>query len=320
MALVHSTVDDSQIHNQSLRAFLHQRARHWRYSELTLDPHKCIDLPKDYSQEFDGVPPRDTAAVKKTAKHIRWNEVLPASDPVTATAHALHHLTIAATSPKKEKVSSEASDAVTAWSSGQVVVCPTFAGGEESVAECVFTNPTVQQAILAFFEEVAQDPENYRNPDVKIYTDIPKPTPNNPLELSVDNSTTSSQPLPSEMTPEHAELDEARHNLLEMRIALDACPADIQELAPGRARLAHKIQAKKIEIEHLEKRALATGALRAGEAADQRENWKPQTEGPKVPFAGSMVDSELLKAAGLFETAKAELEKLGEGDEEKAFI
>jgi len=319
MALVHSTVDDSQIQHPGLRAFLHQRARQWRYSSLTLSPHQCIDLPTDYNQDFHGELPRGTAAIMKSTKHISWNELLPASEPAAAAANALQRLTIAPAPPKEENASSEASNVVTEWTSGQVVVCPTFAGGENAVAECVFTNPIVQQAILSFFEEVAQDPGNYRNPDLALCTEPPQPFPENPLELSADSITTSIRPLPSEMTPEYADLDQARHTLLEMCIAFDACPTGIQELAPGRARLAHKIQSQERQVAHLEKKALAMSGLRAGEAVTQRENWRPQIEGPKVPFAGSLVDSELLKAAGLYETAEAELTKHGKGGE-KAFV
>jgi hypothetical protein len=35
-------------------------------------------------------------------------------------------------------------------------ICPTFGGGDTSVGECVFIQSIVQNAILNFFEEVAQ--------------------------------------------------------------------------------------------------------------------------------------------------------------------
>lgn len=37
------------------------------------------------------------------------------------------------------------------------------------------------------------------------------------------------------------------------------------------------------------------------EKAREGHVWKPQVEGPQVAFAGTMVDSRLLKAAGLME-------------------
>ena len=58
-----------------------------------------------------------------------------------------------------------------------------------------------------------------------------------------------------------------------------------------------------------------------------------QVEGPKVPFAGTMVDSELLKAAGLVESAEEGLglsagagavqdqyARGGHEDDEKAYV
>ncbi|KAF2856463.1 hypothetical protein T440DRAFT_411346 [Plenodomus tracheiphilus IPT5] len=318
MALVSSTLDDSQIQHPSVKAFLQQRAREWRYADITTDPFQCIDLPKDYIQRLQSAPARDESSIMKSAQHIHWDEALPTSGPFSTVVKALHSLTLGAAAPRGENVSATA-DMSTEWSTGPIAICPTFAGGEETVAECVFTNRTVQHAILSFFEEVAQDPGNYHNPGMKVFTEAPQPSPDNPLELSPDVNNTK-QSLPLEMSPEHIEIDEARQDLADMCIALDACPVGISELAEGRERLTKKIHDKRVELEDLEKKALAKGGLRAGEAAAKRENWKPQAEGPKVPFAGSMVDSELLKAAGLFETAQVELEKLGANEEEKAFI
>ncbi|CBX94918.1 hypothetical protein IAQ61_008360 [Plenodomus lingam] len=317
MALVSSTIDESQIQHPSLRAFLHQRTRQWMYTDATSDPLHCVGLPNDYSPN-KSFP--NGSRIMNSAQHIHWNEDLPTSRPLRAMASRLHRLALGTTALKEKKVSKTAAVPYTEWSTEQVIVCPTFAGGEESVAECIFTNYTVQHAILSFFEEVAQNPENYCNPDMKVHAEAPQPSPDNPLELSADDINPTIQTLPSEMTPEHIELDEARRSLVEMCIALEACPADKPELAPGREKLSKKVHDKRAEVDRLEKKALAKGGLKAGEAVEKRENWKPQAEGPKVPFAGSMVDSELLKAAGLFETAQTELEKLDGSVEEKAFV
>jgi hypothetical protein len=79
------------------------------------------------------------------------------------------------------------------------------------------------------------------------------------------------------------------------------------------------------------------GLIVPGEEREEKKkkggNWKMQVEGPKVPFAGTMVDSELLKAAGLVESAEEGLglsagagavqdqhARGGHEDEEKAFV
>ncbi|KAF1838529.1 hypothetical protein BDW02DRAFT_623974 [Decorospora gaudefroyi] len=314
---IHSLIDDSQIKNPQLRAFLHQRARQWKYTDVTSNPLHCTHLPDDYEEDLKNHPPLDSSSIMKSAKHIAWHEnVRKAEEGVmSAVTNALHRFAVSVSATKKKDLVPEAPDAPTEWASGQAVVCPTFAGGDNSVAECVFTDSTVQNAILSFFEEVAQDPETYRNPAMEIHNKAPQPTPDNPLVLSADHVDIDFAALPAEMSPEQAELDSARQKLAEMRIEFDACPVGVQELEKGRDKLAKNIIKMQTKVEELEKKALGHGGLKAGEAVEKRENWKPQTEGPKVPFAGTMVDSELLKAAGLVESAKG-----GEGDEEKAFI
>ncbi|KAF1947155.1 hypothetical protein EJ02DRAFT_136032 [Clathrospora elynae] len=323
MALVHSLIDDSQIKVPKIRAFLHQRVRQWKYTDLTSNPLHCTDLPEDYEEHLKSHPLPNTPSVMKSAEHISWYDDLPKPEPLSVIAKALHRLAFTA-SALKEDPAPTVPDTSDVWASGQTVICPTFAGGEISEGECVFTDPSVQNAILTFFEEVAQDPENYRNPAHKIYTEAPRPTPDSPLAFSTDETDVNFPTVAPEMTPEQAELDVARDMLAEMRVALSACPTNVPELEKGRERLVKKIQNMEVAIGDLEKAALGHGGLRAGEAQDKRENWKPQTEGPKVPFAGTMVDSELLKAAGLVETAKKKLKELGggggEADEEKAFI
>ncbi|CAO2657748.1 Nn.00g038740.m01.CDS01 [Neocucurbitaria sp. VM-36] len=321
MALIHSSIDDSQIKDPSVRALLHQRTRHWKYSDMTLDPLHCTDLPDDYEDGLKHEPSQEASSTRNSTKRICWSEDLPVPAPMSTLTKALHRLAVSVATPRNEAAALVASDTCTGWSTGQSVICATFAGGNEPSGECVFTNPAVQHAILSFFEEVAQDPENYRNPDIKIYTEAPQPSPEKALALSADDPNIFSyESVLPEMTPEQAELDEERQKLNEMRIALHACPLNVQELEAGRERLVKRIQDKEVEIDALEKKALAGGGLKAGEALDQRENWKPQKEGPKVAFAGTMVDSELLKAAGMFDTANQELDKLGDGDDQKAFF
>lgn len=206
------------------------------------------------------------------------------------------------------------------WGTGSVP-CPTFAGGREPTGECIFTEPAVQDAILSFFEEVAQDPENYRNPTFITSVYAPRPTVDAPFTLHASATIPEAadvQPAHPMLTPEQLELDEAQTKLADMRIALEACPEDIGVLAKGRGKLVDKIKNQEVLIKTLQVQALSSGSLGVSDSEDAREDWSPKVEGPQVPFAGTMVDSELLRAAGLGRTADEELEKLD--DEEKAFL
>jgi hypothetical protein len=311
MAAIHSLVDNSEVTHPSLKAFLHQRTRQWKYTDMSFNPEQCTELPEDYSSDT----PSQT--VSQDIKPIHWNEELPRSGSLSAITKALHRLAlevIPTTSNNKASSSEWESDAISEWKDASVL-CPTFAGGKESAGECVFTNSSVQHTILSFFEEVAQNPEHYCNPEFTINTDVPNPTADAPFELSADPTVpenSDTQFASSLMAPEQAELDEAHEKLADMRLALNACPEDVDELARGRAKLVGKIMNQEAEIKELQVKALSSGSLRAGEAENLRQDWSPKTDGPQVPFAGTMIDSELLKAAGLGETADEELKKLGD--------
>jgi hypothetical protein len=290
-------------------------------------------------------------------KHISWHESISTGAVPTLTK-ALHHLAVsiipsAHSTTRKE----ENEEKIAEWSSGQAVICPTFAGGNNSVGECIFTYPPVQHAILSFFQDVAQDPLHYRNPPgLKTYIAAPQPSPDHPLALSPINNNGDDDDeiginfgaLTLQMTPEQAELEEARERLAELRVAFTACPDGISELVQGRAKLGKKIKVMETRVEDLENKtnkALLLGGggdhgglIVPGEEREEKDkkkggNWKMQVEGPKVPFAGTMVDSELLKAAGLVESAEEGLglsagagavqdqhARGGHEDEEKAFV
>ncbi|KAF3051657.1 hypothetical protein E8E11_010088 [Didymella keratinophila] len=317
MAVVHAMMDNSEITHPSIKAFLHQRARQWKYSDLSSNATQCTELPDDYIG--------DTPARKSSQdnKPVRWNEYVAETGSLSKIAKTLHNLTLNVVHPTTSNDSaaeSIVSDESSEWKTGSVP-CATFAGGKEPTGECIFTDPPVQRAILDFFEEVAQDPENYHNPAFKTFADIPHPTADAPFALSTDTimqETSEIQMAHHMLTPEQQELEEARSKLVDMRIALSGCPDDVDALAKGRAKLTEKITKQEAAIKDLEVKALSTGSLGAGEAEDERKDWKPKAEGAKVPFAGTMADSELLRAAGLIDTASEELEKLE--DKEKAFI
>ena len=365
MALIHSLVDDSQVKDRRVRTFLHQRTRQWKFSDLTSDPQHCTDLPNSYDQQADQcASPKDTPSIMQSTKHISWHESISTGAVPTLTK-ALHHLAVSITpfahsTTRKE----EDEEKIAEWSSGQAVICPTFAGGNNSVGECIFTYPPVQHAILSFFQDVAQDPLHYRNPPgLKTYTAAPQPSPDHPLALSPinddnngdDDDTGINFRTPTlQMTPEQAELEEARERLAELRVAFTACPDGISELVQGRAKLGKKIKVMETRVEDLENKTNKAllllggggsggggdhgGLIVPGEEREEKDkkkggNWKMQVEGPKVPFAGTMVDSELLKAAGLVESAEEGLglsagagavqdqyARGGHEDDEKAYV
>ncbi|RYN62424.1 hypothetical protein AA0118_g5530 [Alternaria tenuissima] len=369
MALIHSLVDDSQVKDRRVRAFLHQRALQWKFSDLTSDPQHCTDLPNSYDQQADRcASPKDTPSIMQSTKHISWHESI-STGAIPSLTKALNRLAVSITpSTHSTTRKEEDEEKIAEWSSGQAVICPTFAGGNNSVGECIFTYPPVQHAILSFFQDVAQDPLHYRNPPgLKAYTVAPQPSPDHPLALSPinnngdddndDNDDTGVNFGASilQMTPEQAELEEARERLAELRVAFTACPDGISELVQGRAKLGKKIKVMETRVEDLENKtnkALLLGGGGSGGGGDhdglivpgeEREekdkkkggNWKMQVEGPKVPFAGTMVDSELLKAVGLVESAEEGLglsasagagavqdqyARGGHNDEEKAFV
>ena len=326
MALVDSLVADSETKNPQVRAFLRQRSRQWKFSELTSNPLHCISLPDDYNQD-QNCPPSDTISLMHSTKHISWHKDIP-KGPVPTITNALHNIAITVTAANTpDPGPSTEHDSPADWASGLAVPCPTFAGGDNPVGECIFTNSTVQNAILSFFEEVAQDPANYCNPpSLKPFREAPQPTPDNPLALDPFDDGFNFTSTSSLMNPEQSELNDAREMLTELRTELAACPTDVPELEKGRHKLETKVSNMELHVENLEKKALSHGGLAAGEAEKKRENWKPKVEGPKVPFAGTMVDSELLRVTGLMPSAaetKAEtkVEDDGKsGDDEKAFL
>ncbi|KAJ8109211.1 hypothetical protein OPT61_g7628 [Boeremia exigua] len=308
MAMVHTLVENAEATDPSLKAFLHQRTRQWKYTDLSLTPTQCSELPDDYSCK-DLKP-----TIPKDARTIRWNEEL--SNP-GSSSRITNSLSCTALGVVSSTSGNSTSDTDTGseceWGSGSVP-CPTFAGGNEPTGECIFTEAAVQRAILSFFEDVAQDPENYRNPAFTTLADVPQPTVDAPFTLDANATmpaTADIQTASHMMTPQQLELKEARTKLADMRVALSACPEDVDALAKGRAKLVGKITKQEAAVQDLQTKALGSGSLGAGEAEDARQDWSPKVDGPRVPFAGTMVDSELLKAAGLGETASEELERLG---------
>ena len=316
MALVHSLVDNTEIDQPSLKAFLHQRTRQWKYTDLSTNPTQCTELPEDYSSDCQA---KDTA---QGSKPLCWNEQHGSTGVMDSVTETLHRLTLSfKPSIIGDKPASTKSETDSSFEWKSSVLCPTFAGGKDSTGECVFTESEVQHAILDFFEEVAQNPRDYRNPVLTTYGNVPHPTAHAPFGLSADPTVqldSDNQTASPMMTPEQMEVNEARAQLADMRIALGACPDNDQAFAKGRTRLIQKIEKQETTIKELQVKAISSGSQSAGEVEDLRQDWSPKIDGPQVPFAGTLVSSELLKAAGLGETASEELDKPEDG--EKAFI
>ncbi|KAL5401136.1 hypothetical protein PMIN03_011780 [Paraphaeosphaeria minitans] len=146
LAAVQSPVGGHQIHNPDVKTFLFTRARHWETSQHTsADPTQCKASPSNYISKAVSDNP--------TSKEpIDWLETVGggaghrADTPFATTGIREAKVTIAAT---EEPASDDGFVDATP-------LCPSFGGGNTWVGECVFTQSTVQEAVLRFFEDVAQ--------------------------------------------------------------------------------------------------------------------------------------------------------------------
>jgi hypothetical protein len=260
-----------------------------------------MELPKGYSLR------QNTPSNTQVTYHIDWNEKVPKTSVLSNITNTLHSLVVDTASSNEAEEAPADSSTSDSWSNSIAPTCPTFAGGRDSAGECILTDFAVQHAIVEFFEQVAQDPSNYSNPNFKPYSAVPQPSLDDPLALDPDNLYVAGFPsLPPEMSPEQAELGMAREQLEQMKFALSVTPTSSPELQEGRIKLAERIAKQETKVEKMKVQALATGGLKAREGIELRENWKPQAEGEKVEFAGAQVSSNLLKMAGL----------MGENEEE----
>ncbi len=171
MALIHSFVDDITVKNPHTRAFLRQRTRQWKICESTSDPNRCTNLPEDYQQDFGSDSLQHDVAATKT---VSWFENVTRPSVLSQITNKLHERLLNPL-PLDMNTKSVETGKNTEWTISQAVLCPTFAGGMNTVGECVFTDRAVQQAILSFFDEVAQDPTHYRNPNFKLHDQAWKP-------------------------------------------------------------------------------------------------------------------------------------------------
>ncbi|KAF2440256.1 hypothetical protein P171DRAFT_435086 [Karstenula rhodostoma CBS 690.94] len=293
LAVMQSPVGGHQIHNPDVKAFLHTRARHWETSQhSSADPTQCKASPSDHISKAVSDKPASEMP-------IDWLETVEggvghrADTPFANIPEA--KVAIAAT---KEPTSDDGF-------LDSTPLCPTFGGGDTWVGECIFTQSTVQQAVLNFFEDVARDPKGFCNPNFK-----------HDLTIPVDSRFDA---LPDEMlNPEKQQVLAAQAELTRLEAAFHAIPQDKPDLLPGLVRLQKRIIKKDAELRELEERALAAGALGPGAAQDLRDKWKQQANeewtekkpGAPIQFAGVQADSNLVASAGCLNTVEEELARL----------
>ncbi|KAH7109072.1 Arb2 domain-containing protein [Dendryphion nanum] len=304
MAVVNSLLAASQLPNPKLRAFLRQRTRQWRVATGSNDPKDCIEVPTagpDVEIHDSSTPSKSfSSKTKNIPEHINWLENNSQAGTVSTLVDCLKNFDL---NPKNPMESAEEVDDTT-----DQTLCPTFADDDNptGAGECIFTSPLVRRCILEFFEEVVRDPVGFRNPKFQITAHEPK------YGNQFDES--GYQPLlPPEMSPEHMELHLKQEELATMKSSFAATPTDRPELQAGRQGLEKRIAKTESDIEVLEKKTLANGGMKAGEAPELRDNWKTVGGGPKIPFAGTMVDAELVRDAGLLDTVEEALEELDSG-------
>jgi hypothetical protein len=284
------------------------------------DYNQCTSLPADYKPQRTSSPHSSTNMGEwlQPSAPPEENGFSPEESARRLYTDSTYYMEPSATTPPEEarKMS------VDSFIDDLDPVCPTFPGGNTWVGECIFTQRAIQDIILTFFGEVAQDPTNYSNPAFAL--DIPTPTPDNPFTLSASEEVTAEAAqftsLPQDMlSPEQQTLITTKEALTEMKKALLATPST-PELAPGRQHLQSRIAKREAQLADLEKKALAAGGLAAGGAQDLRDKWETKSSGEKwippkmgqaIPFAGVQADSEVVKGAGCLGTVEEELARLG---------
>lgn len=244
----------------------------------------------------------------KQAAQISWLETVVPSSTLSTVSSMLKQLALSVVSPRKRSL-----DSIESYNDMDPI-CPVFADDDNpyGAGECIFTSPLVQRSILEFFEEVAQAPVEFRNPVFEPTTSVGGQAFSEQYDEEDDAAL---QPLQTpDGTPAQVALDSKKSDLENMKAALRDTPMDQSELKTARELLEKRIERAEKEVEDLTKEALAIGGLKAGEGEEARSNWKSVGGGPKIQFAGTMVDSELVKGAGLLETAEEELASLGSDD------
>ncbi|KAF2197683.1 hypothetical protein GQ43DRAFT_458355 [Delitschia confertaspora ATCC 74209] len=284
MALIQTGCSPAQFSSPLLKSFLHRRAREWRVSAQD-QPNVCIEVPKTaHIQEGTAVLTASTDEFAPRLSPINWLQAISSSSAGLPTS----------ISPEKLCIVDELESGKTTPGRHEddEPLCPTFSAGETTIPECIFTDPAIYTSILGFFEEVAQDPAKYSNPKFAVNA-----------SPASDNAESE---LPQEVDPQQIEIEDRKAQILHMKESLAHIPEGDEILKKGKEDLEKRIMRMEEQVKEMMKVQLAKGGLKSGEGAEVRNEWKAVGGGPKVKFAGIMVDSDLLKGAGLFDSAEGE--------------
>lgn len=306
MAMVNSLVNNNQICNSALKAFLHTRTRQWALGPVR-DPKQCTSLPSDYEPVEYRV-----AGSHKSSFWLETREGHDNKDNSNRFLKSVYYFRSQQVPTPEDPQFFETDP-----------ICPTFGGGSAEVGECIFTQFAVQDAVLSFFEEVSKDTKNYCNPR-SLLPIVPEPTPQDPFPLSSSDGPAPELP-PEMLDSKNQSLIEARTALEHMEEALACVPDSDPALEAGKQGLIRRIAKKRAEVDQLGE-GLPTAGVGQDEAQELRQQWEPKTSGEKwteekkgeaVQFAGVQVDSELLKGAGCLSLAEESLATSEEGPDER---
>ncbi|KAF2265388.1 hypothetical protein CC78DRAFT_200559 [Lojkania enalia] len=198
-------------------------------------------------------------------------------------------------------------------------ICPMFGGGEYGIGECVFTDHCVQKCVLDFFDEVERSPGFFSNPEFVVSGSVHGGTERtfddkDGVEVEEQVFGWSEE---QQLSVEQAEVQYMREQIHRMHDSLRKTP-DKDEFSTGRANLQKRIKKAETKLEVLIAKAEIAAKKEGEKAAEQSsvvdgEKWETVDQGPKVEIAGSMVDRELVRGAGLLDIAEEEEEEEGVG-------
>ncbi|KAF2275089.1 uncharacterized protein EI97DRAFT_87539 [Westerdykella ornata] len=292
MALIEPRMHSSHIHNPHLRAFLRRRARQWRV-ESSNNPAECVAVPSHYAEEvaaLEGSTGEKVDVTPAEKDHLNWLDTVQASGTVSNILSAIP------TQLANLKISLGPDHGTKAADDTRPLedsICPTFCDDENphGAGECIFIARSVQRCVLQFFEEVAKDPAKYHNPVFEV----------NAPDALEDNGW-GEEETPADASTK-AELKIRKEELERMKTALRNTP-ETAEFREGKVALEKRIQRLEKEYQELSEKKSTEENTGTTAAQEKKEVWEPVGRGPKVPFAGDMVDSELVKASGLDDSAE----------------